>query len=113
MKYDPVKVLPKVTGMPKHHQEAIIAHAKLVIITEAINTQENGGKPWKPDWKNGKWDKYYAWLSLSSGSGLSCGGYVFLGSFSYVGSRLCFISSDAAVYAGKTFIKLFEQYFCM
>jgi hypothetical protein len=29
--------------MPKHHQEATIAHAKLVIITEAMNDG------WKPD----------------------------------------------------------------
>lgn len=36
LKLDPVKVLPKVAGMPKHHQDALIAHAKLIIIAEAM-----------------------------------------------------------------------------
>jgi len=113
LKLDPDKVLPKVTGVPKHHQEAIVAHAKLVIIAEALNTEANDGKPWKPDWTNGNWDKYYPWFDLSSGSCLSCGDFDLRISASYVGSRLCFKTAELAKYAGKQFLKLYEQYFLL
>lgn len=104
LKLDPVKSLPNVTGMPKLHQAAIIAHAKLVIIAEALN------EGWKADWENGNWDKYYPWFKMS-GSGLSFNGFDFQYSFSGVGSRLCFKSSELAEYAGKKFIKLYKEYF--
>jgi hypothetical protein len=107
LKLDPKKALPKVSGMPKHHQDALIAHAKLVIITEALNDG------WKPDWTNGKWDKYYPWFDMSSGSGLSYYGCDNLYSVSNVGSRLCFKSSELARHAGTTFKKLYEQYFVL
>ena len=113
LKLDPVKVLPKVTGLPKQHQEATIAHAKLVIISEALNKEANGGKTWKPDWTNGQWDKYYPWFDMSSGSGLSCFGCGDRDSYSTVGSRLCFKSAELAKYAGTKFIKLYEKYFLL
>ena len=107
LKLDPKKCLPDVKGIPKHHQEATIAHAKLVIIAEAINDG------WKPDWTNGNWDKYYPWFDMSSGSGLSCFGYVGRSSASAVGSRLCFRSAELSKYAGTQFKKLYEQYFVL
>lgn len=110
---DPVKALPKVGTMPKKHQLATLAHAQLVIIAEALNQEANGGKPWKPDWRNGQWNKYYPWFDLSSGSGLSCYGYVDRLSTSPVGSRLCYISSEVAKYAGTHFQKLYKQYFLL
>lgn len=102
LKLDPVKVLPKVSGMPKHHQEAMIAHAQLVIIAEALN----GG--WKPDWDDHSEWKYYPWFKIS-GSGLSYGDFVGSYSRSTVGSRLCFKSSELAEYAGKQFIDLYKK----
>ncbi|MGQ0740188.1 MAG: hypothetical protein ACT4OJ_14145 [Bacteroidota bacterium] len=113
LKLDAAKVLPTVTGMPRHHREAITAHSKLVIIAEALNKEANGGKTWKPDWRTGKWDKYYPWFDLSSGSGLSydvCDGMI---SYSHVGSRLCYFSREVAEYAGKRFIKLYKDYFLL
>jgi hypothetical protein len=107
LRLDPKKVLPKVSGMPKRHQEAIIAHSKLVIIAEALNDG------WKPDWKNGQWDKWYPWFDFSSGSGLSYYGYDFRDSHSHVGSRLCFKSREVAEYAGKKFLKLYKAYFLL
>ena len=90
-----------------HHAKAIAAHAKLVIITEALNDG------WKPDWSNGKWDKYYPWfyMNTSSGSGFSYGVYVYDRSGSRVGSRLCFKSSDLAKYAAGQFTELYRDYF--
>ncbi len=105
LRLDPEKCLPKVTGVPKHHQEAIVAHAKLVIITEAIN------EGWKPDWKDDAQYKYYSWFDMSSGSGLSFDGCDSYCSGSAVGSRLCFKSRELAQEAGKQFKKLYEQYF--
>jgi len=107
LKLDPKKCLPVVSGMPKHHQDATIAHAKLVIIAEAMNDG------WKPDWTNGQWDKYYPWFDLSSGSGLRYDDCDHRRSTSDVGSRLCFKSRELAEYAGKHFKKLYEQYFLL
>jgi hypothetical protein len=107
LKLDPVKVLPKVSGMPTHHQEAIVAHAKLVIITEALN------EGWKPNWKDSSEWKYYPWFDMRSGSGLSYNVYDLRNSYSHVGSRLCLKSSELAKYAGTTFKKLYTQYFCL
>ena len=104
LKLDPVKVLPKVSGMPKHHQEAMIAHAQLVIIAEALN----GG--WKPDWDNHNEWKYYPWFRMS-GSGLSFYGYDGSSSDSGVGSRLCFKSRELAEYAGKQFLDIYTEFF--
>ena len=105
LKLDPKKCLPDVKGMPKHHQEATIAHAKLVIITEALNDG------WKPDWTNGNWDKYYPWFDMSSGSGLSYDDCANQHSHSHVGSRLCFKSRDLAIYAANQFNDIYKDFF--
>lgn len=105
LQLDPEKCLPKVTGVPKHQQQAIIAHAKLVVIAEALNDG------WKPNWKNDDEYKYYPWFDMSSGSGLSFDVYDSRYSYSSVGSRLCFQTRELATYAGKQFKALYEQYF--
>jgi hypothetical protein len=107
LKLDPVKCLPKVTGMPKHHQAATLAHAQLVIIVEALN---NG---WKPNWKDSSEYKYYPWFDMSSGSGLALRHVVFRNSDTCVGSRLCFKSRELAEYAAKQFRKLYKEYFLL
>jgi len=83
------------------------AHAKLVIIAEALN------EGWTPDWGNREWDKYYPWFNRggSSVSGFSyfgCGRWVWT---SCSGFRLCFKSRYLAQYAGKQFLDLFKDYF--
>lgn len=107
LKLNPKTVLPVVKGMPKHHQDALIAHAKLVIIADALN------EGWKPDWKNFNEWKYYPWFDLSSGSGLAYYVYAFDCSTSGVGSRLCFKSPELAEYAGKQFKSLYQKYFLL
>lgn len=111
LKLDPKRAVPVVKTLPKDHQEAIVAHCKLVIIAQALNQEANGGKRWKPNWKNGQWDKWYPWFWMNSGSGLSCDDFVNRDSGSGVGSRLCYISREVADYAGKKFLKLYKQYF--
>lgn len=101
--------LPVVKGLPAKHAEAIVAHYKLVTITEALN------EGWQPDWNNHNEWKYHPWFNVkasakkTSGSGLSFHGADYWVSLTYVGSRLCFKSEELAEYAGKTFRKLYEQ----
>lgn len=106
---DPKKVLPDASRMPGQHQEAIVAMAKLFIIAEALNDG------WKADWSDSSQWKYTPWFrvtkSRGSASGLAYYGYAIWDSYSSVGSRLCFKSSDLAEYAGKQFKSLYERAF--
>lgn len=106
---DPEKVLPDFSHFPEQHQKAMIAHAKLVIIAQALN------EGWTPDWSNGEWDKYYPWFTMGSASGVgfSCHDFGLWGSRSNVGSRLCYRSAEIAKYAGNQFIELYKDYFLM
>jgi hypothetical protein len=63
------KKLPDVSMLPADHQDAIIAHYKLVIIAQALN------EGWKPNWSDYNQYKYYPWFDVRSGSGLSYDDY--------------------------------------
>lgn len=104
---DSEKVLPDFSNYPSHHAKAMMAHAKLVIIAEALN---EGGTP---DWNNGKYDKYYPWFKMggSSGSGFSFDSHGGWDSHSDCGSRLCFKTRELAKYAGTQFEDLYKEYF--
>jgi hypothetical protein len=105
--------LPDVSAFPKEHQQALLAHAQLVIIAQALNDG------WKPDWNNTDQWKYYPWFEIEaskdkpSGFGFSSSDCVCWGSTSAVGSRLCFKSRSLAIYAGKQFADLYKQYFLL
>ena len=104
---DPQNTIPDFSMFPEEHQAAMIAHAKLIIINDALN------EGWKPDWTNGKWDKYYPWFVIGSpsGDGFSYGDCGAWNAFSVVGSRLCFKSRELAEYAGETFLQLYKDYY--
>lgn len=106
LKLNPKKCLPDFSSFPKQHHTGMIAHAKLVIIAQAL--REN----WKPNWKDSSQYKYYPWFYMS-GSGFSYAGYGGGASDSSLGSRLCYQSSEVARYAGKQFIKLYKEYFTL
>jgi hypothetical protein len=101
--------LPVVKGLPAKHQEAVVAHYKLVTIAEAIN------EGWQPNWNDSDEYKYHPYFYVKasgkkpSGFGLSFDGAVSWYTTTGVGSRLCFKSRELAEYAGKKFIKLYEQ----
>lgn len=101
--------LPDVSMLPERHQKALLAHCQLVIITEALNTSEDG-ETWKPDWDNHNEWKYYPWFVMSS-SGFGFYGVDYRASLSSVGSRLCFRTRKLAEYAGKTFTDRYKDYF--
>ena len=83
----------------------VVAYMKLRIIVKAIN----GGKVM--NYKNTSEYKYFPWFNaVGSGAGFSFLGYLFAYSYSSVGSRLCFIDSDRAKYAGNQFKSIYNDY---
>jgi hypothetical protein len=111
--HDPERVLPKVGHYPKTHQKALLATAKLIIINQALNFQDNGKKDWKPDWTNYNEGKYYPWFDLEKG-GNNPTGFRLYGvrceySDSYVGARLLYRTRALAEYAAKQFESLYRD----
>lgn len=81
------------------------AYKKLKVIAEVLN----GG--WCPNWQDGSEYKYYPYFNdYKPGSGFSyldCF-YAFAGTD--VGSRLCFRTKELAIYAGKQFTDIYNEF---
>lgn len=101
-------------------EEHVLLYIQLCTITQAINFIANGNKPWIPEYKQNKpirtwyswwhidWDKIKDGSVAGFFSLLSYGG---LGdAIASVGTRLRFISRDAAEYAAKTFQPLYMKH---
>mgnify|MGYP001136202262 FL=1 len=101
-------------------EEHVLLYIQLCTITQAINFIANGNKPWIPEYKQNKpirtwyswwhidWDKikdgsYAGLFGLVSNYGLGA-------AHANVGTRLQFISRDAAEYAAKTFQPLYMKH---
>jgi hypothetical protein len=111
-----IKIMPDVSALPEKDRKFIESHYKLTVVAEALNQEANDGKPWIPDWSNWGERKYYPWFEISknedgSGFGFSGTDFVFDGTGTLVGSRLCFLSSELALYAAKQFEELYKDYF--
>lgn len=102
-------VIPNFSSYPQEDHKSMIAHAKLVIIVRAANRLANGGQRWIPDFKNNNQTKYEAWFERGS-SGFRFLVYADWDSYSFVGSRLCFISRDVTKYVATQFIALYNEY---
>jgi hypothetical protein len=100
-------IIPDFSLFPESDIDAMIAHAKLIIIAKAIN------RDWTPDWTDSSQWKYYPWFKMgsSSGVGFSYDGYDYWATLSTVGSRLCFENREKAKYVGKQFQELYKIYF--
>ena len=86
----------------------ILGNQELVLIVKALN------EGWKPDWTNGKYDKWFPWFNMDNACSSSSGRFSFNYSVSWhshsnVGSRLCFKSSDLAKYAGTQFLEIYRK----
>lgn len=79
----------------------------LKMLAECLN------EGWQPDWNNDNQYKYYPWFYMGGSSGFRYRAYDLWGSYSDVGSRLCFIDYDTAKYVGEQFIDLYKEYFLM
>ena len=82
-----------------------IAYEKLKLINKAINGN------WTADWNNSSQRKYYPYFNLSSGFGFSTTDYFYAGTYSLVGSRLCYESTEKCEYAAKQFISIYKDFF--
>lgn len=99
--------LPDVCALPEKDREYVISNYKLVIITRALN------EGWEPNWNDDSEYKYFPWFEVDAdderpaGFGFSGTFYDSWITYSTVGSRLCFKSSELALYAGKQFEELY------
>ena len=82
--------------------DSTLAHQEIIIIIKAFN------EGWTPDWTDTKQRKYFPYFYM--GSGFSYIVYDYWDSGSFVGSRLCFKSSDLAKYAGEQFTEVYEKF---
>jgi hypothetical protein len=90
---------------PATFDPSTIAFERLKVCTRAYN------QDWQfnaYDTNQRKWYPYYQ--VLSSGFGVSYSIYHYALTYASVGSRLCFESEEKSNHAGKTFIKLFEDF---
>lgn len=83
-----------------HHEKS---HRKLEMIVSALN------EGWTPDWSDSREYKYYPWFKMSS-STFRPSGNVNRSTFSDASSRLCFKTQELALYAGKQFTEIYNQY---
>lgn len=103
--------LPDVSALPAEHQQAIMAHYKLVIIAQALN------EGWIPNWNDTTQPKYTPRFEVKASSKKTGGSELVYVSYygwytnSHVGSRLCFKDRYTAKYAATTFKKIYEEYF--
>lgn len=83
-----------------------IAYRQIKLISKAFNDG------WVPDWTNSNEYKYFPWFKMgsSSGVGFSCDVYDYWITFSNVGFRLCFKSSELAKYAGTQFLDIYKKF---
>lgn len=101
-------------------EEHVLLYIQLCTITQAINFIVNGNKPWIPEYKQNKPIRtWYSWWHIdldkikdSSSAGVFdlVSDYDLGDADAAVGTRLRFISRDAAEYAAKTFRPLYMKH---
>lgn len=94
--------LPVITGASVADRKAMIALHKLSIIVKALN------EGWKPNWEDSNQYKYYPYFDMRRG-GFSYVDCNYWDTLTTVDSRLCYKSSEVAMYAGKTFFPLYKD----
>lgn len=100
-------------GFPEEDKQPLTAIAKLLVIARAANKIANNGEKWTPDWNDDEQYKYWPWFWMDDeggSSGFRFDVYAYWDSYSTLGSRLCFISSEVAEYIGEQFIDLYKQF---
>ena len=94
---------------PKHI-EALIALNRLLTIAEAWNKEDG----FVPDFSNGNQCKYFPWFIYNNAAaGFVCAytHYSPVYASAYLGSRLCFKTSERAAQFGKQFAHLYNKVF--
>ena len=94
---------------PKHI-EALMALNKLFTIAEAWN-KEDGFVPDFSDWSQNKWYPWFKYDKDAAGFVCATANYTPAYASAYLGSRLCFKTSERAAQFGKQFVELYNKVF--
>jgi hypothetical protein len=92
------------SALPEQDRESTYAYHQITMIVRALN------EGWEPDWNDSNQYKYYPYFQAAAGSGFSYGVFSYVLSYSYLGSRLVFKTSELAVYAGQQFLSIYNQF---
>lgn len=108
-KVDP-NLLPEVSMLPEKYKKWLITAYKLGIITQAINTDQNGNV-WEPDFTNSAQWKYYPYFWVDpSGFGFSGSDYGCTYAITDLGSRLCFDIREKVYHVQEHFEDLYKEF---
>lgn len=89
--------------LSKYDTKDEAAYKKLKVIARALN------EGWEPDWKNQNQPKYLPYFE-HNGTAFSHSDYYYWSTDAHVGSRLYYKSFDLAIYAGKQFIDIYNDF---
>lgn len=101
---NPESVLPDNDFGSREDNKAVIAFAKLSIISRALN------EGWTPNWENSIEMKHCPLFRFHRGSGFAFCDDTYDQTYSRVGSRLCFKSRELAEYAGRQFEAIYRDF---
>lgn len=103
--------VPKfVSDINPKHLEALIALNKLFTIAEAWN-KEDGFFPNSSDWKQDKWFPWFVYDKDAAGFVCAVTSNAPTYATAFIGSRLCFKTSERAAQFGKLFVDLYNKVF--
>ncbi len=89
----------------ENHTKDEVAYRKLKMIIQVLN------EGWKPDFTDHTQYKYYPWFDVNAaGSAYVATHTAPSTSFAYIGSRLCLKTRELAIYAGRTFQDIYNDY---
>ena len=94
---------------PKHI-EALVALNRLFTIAEAWN-KADGFVPDFSDWSQNKWYPWFKYDKDAAGFVCATANYTPAYASAYLGSRLCFKTSERAAQFGKQFVELYNKVF--
>ena len=94
---------------PKHI-EALIALNELFTIAQAWN-KADGFAPDFSDWSQNKWYPWFKYDKDAAGFVCATANYTPAYASAYLGSRLCFKTSERAAQFGKQFVELYNKVF--
>ncbi len=109
------KIVADLQGLlsyPEDLRGNMIGNALMLIVAKSINQLDNNYVPnWNDhnEWKYWPWFKIQASNQIPSGFGFSDTSYASTYARAYCGSRLCFRTSEIALYVAKTFIEIYKQ----
>lgn len=107
-KQDPT-LLPDVSMLDPKEGKYLINHLKLTRVVRALNTDQETGEVWEPNWNDHNEWKYFPWFEIKAskkqpgGFGFSRSSYGVWRSITPCGSRLCLDTREKVAHLQKHF----------